>query len=127
MSNETETCDDVTVQTLCKALCGAEGMTLESSWQAHQRQGLEIRHATGRLLNANLGPPLVGDDPNWSTIKELGSRLPPSQSELKEMRWFSHYFRSVDHLLDEHPWVRCWTDVKKVMKGIQQLDRPRFR
>jgi len=88
---------------------------LTSRWQTHGKASLELRHYTGRCLNALLGLPDKRQEYGAQLIEKVAKAIHVSVSEISRMRWFSHHFKSVEGLVKEHPTLQNWSEAKEVI------------
>ncbi len=88
---------------------------LTQMWEPHQRQGLEVRHRTGALLNAKFGDSGNRQKYGAATLKRYAATLGLAESELSRMRRFASTFGSVSDLQTQHPDVITWSQVKTVL------------
>jgi len=94
---------------------------LVQQWQDHEDVGLEIRHATGKLLNEYLGPPTERQPRGKATVKGVAAKLRTSLSDISRMRTFADYYKSVGDLKSNYPkettW--SWTKVKELLPKLK--------
>jgi len=100
---------------------------LSERWQLHDKEGLALRHDTGKLLNEYLGPPTARLPRGQEAVVYVTEQLHIAESEVSRMRRFAHLFDSVDALLKKHPEATTWTAVKNLIprltpKGDQPKD-----
>jgi len=82
---------------------------LQKLWQRHPRPGLKVRHETGKILNDELGSPTQGD--HWDTLRRVAPALRKGMGEfeLSKMRWFAHYFGTMEDLKAIYPRAERWS------------------
>jgi hypothetical protein len=88
-------------------------------WSRHRRAGLEVRLATGQLLNEELGEPAGRQSYGDGVLKACAAKLGLAVSELSRMRCFAANYESLDDLAQRHPEVTTWTQVKSLLPALR--------
>jgi len=108
-------------------------------WKSHAERGLKTRHATGKALNQQVGPPTERKAHGQRVLELYGAELDISPSELSRMGWFSHLFPDFSAFCEQHPEVDSWTKFKtelprlkpskggKAGKPVAKSSRPAIR
>ena len=93
---------------------------LKEPWEEHGKASLDLRHMTGRRLNAILGSPDKRQEYGVERVKRVAKAIHVSVSEISRMRWFSRHFDSIESLKREHPNAHNWSDVKKLLAEMNK-------
>jgi len=88
---------------------------LSRMWQRANRNDLKLRHLTGAWLNVQHGAPTQRQPYGEGTLQQYKEKLGVSESDVSRMRWFAHYFPSLEDLKKEAPTATTWTKVKEVI------------
>jgi len=96
---------------------------IQKIWDRHRQQGLEDRHRTGALLNKKFGASNVRRQAYGERVlKAYSAHLGISVSELSRMRRFATNFKSVEDMKAQHPDVKTWTQVKKLLVSTRKTE-----
>jgi len=82
---------------------------LVKRWRDVHVEDVELRLATGKLLNKHLGNPNTRQTRGKGVLEEVCKRLQISVSDASRFRKFAHLFRSADDLKKRFPDVVSWT------------------
>ncbi len=88
-------------------------------WKADVERGLKTRHATGRALNRQVGPPTMRKAHGQRVLEVYGERLGIAPSDLNRMGWFSHLFPDFSAFRKQHPEIDSWTKFKTELPSLK--------
>jgi len=91
---------------------------LADLWKYYDRKGLDVRWQAGKVLNDRLGPPTERLEHGQRVLKKVGEELGIAESDLSRMRWFAHYFASVEDFETQHQGKHSWTQVKELLPSL---------
>jgi hypothetical protein len=92
---------------------------LADQWQSLEDGNLEVRHATGTLLNDRLDAPTKRQPRGAEVTKKVAERLQIPKSEISRLRWFVHFFPSVQDLKERYPEAKKWSHVKDLIPTLK--------
>lgn len=102
--------------------------SLVERWRSHNKDGLVVRHETGKLLNDRLGPPTKRHSRGEEAVVAVSKQLHVAESELSRMRRFAHHFDSVEAMTETYPEATTWTAVKALLPKLKPKgNRPKDR
>jgi len=94
-------------------------------WRTHDGKDLTIRHKTGRLLNEFMGDPKSRAKRGEGVAEKAAQRLGITKSEISRMRWFAHFFTSLEGLKEGYPGATSWTAVKGLIPVLKEEAKSR--
>jgi hypothetical protein len=80
---------------------------------------LSARHEIGKRINDNYGPPTLRQPRGERVIAILGERLGMKKEEISRERNFALTFPDFDQFQEQHPDVKSWSAVKRLMKELK--------
>jgi hypothetical protein len=86
--------------------------SLRSLWEPHHKKGLQVRHETGKLLNARLGNPGDRQEYGAGTCEKVADQMKMCVSELSRMRAFAFRYPDLDDFQTQNPKYNTWTKLK---------------
>jgi len=92
---------------------------LADQWQSLEDGNLEVRHATGKLLNDRLDAPTKRQRRGAEVTKKVAERLQIPKSEISRLRWFVHFFPSIQDLKKRYPEAKNWSYVKDLIPRLR--------
>jgi len=92
---------------------------LVALWKFDAERGLKTRHATGKALNRQVGPPTKRKSHGQRVLEVYGAELGISPSDLNRMGWFSHLFPDFSAFRAKHPGIDSWTKFKTELPGLK--------
>jgi len=93
-------------------------------WRTHDGKDLTIRHKTGKLLNEFMGPPMSRAKRGEGVAEKAAERLGITKSEVSRVRWFAHFFNSVEDLKGQYSRAESWTAVKVLIPELKREAKP---
>lgn len=88
---------------------------LGKMWMTFQKKDLEIRHETGKLLNAFLDDPNKRQKYGAGTITKVSNEIGVSPSDISRMRHFARVFLTLEEFQKKHPGATTWSAVKELL------------
>lgn len=96
---------------------------LAAKWRDHSVADLRLRHETGALLNEHFGNPDQRQAYGQGVMDEVSERLGIGMSDLSRMRRFAQHFKSLEDLMDRHPGVFTWSDVRQLLPTLKATSK----
>jgi hypothetical protein len=93
-------------------------------WTPHHREGLTVRHETGRMLNQLISPPSVRQDYGANVLERVSEQIGVSRSELSRMRKFAEAIPDLEAFRRDHSECTTWTKVKAHLATIDAKGQP---
>lgn len=93
-------------------------------WKPHHQKGLTVRHETGRMLNALIGPPSVRQDYGARVLERVSEQIGVSRSELSRMRKFAEVIPDLEAFHCGHAEYDTWTKVKAYLGTTNEKGQP---
>jgi len=93
-------------------------------WRTQDGMDLTIRHKTGKLLNEFMGPPTTRTKRGEGVAAKAAGRLGITKSEISRVRWFAHFFGSVEDLKGKYSGAASWTTVKVLIPELKREAKP---
>ena len=97
---------------------------LVALWTPHHLEGLTVRHDTGRMLVALLGPPTSRQDYGKAVLPRIAKQIDVSRSELSRMRKFANAYPDLEAFQRDHAECNTWTKVKVHLGTIEADGQP---
>jgi hypothetical protein len=97
---------------------------LATKWEHYHQADLRLRHETGATAGQKIKyDPAKRQQRGEKVQKLLADRLGISRSEVTRMLQFAHEFKSFQDFEREHPTVRTWTGVKKLLPKCDETPK----
>jgi hypothetical protein len=88
---------------------------LSAIWRGHQKNGIEVRHRIGKLLNKKLGPTSKRQKYARSVVKSVARELGVNETNVCRFRRFAEQYPVYADFCDKHPDVTSWTEVRNLI------------
>jgi hypothetical protein len=100
---------------------------LADLWKTYEQKGLEVRMEMGDWLNKRLGPPTKRQAHGGHVLQMVEEKLDIDQYTLNRVRWFAHYFESIEGFEKQHPGVTSWTRVREIIADRNAVGKDKER